>query len=301
MRKLIESVNSLNHLVAFEASSRLLSFTEAAKELNVSQPAVSQSVRKLEQSLGVELFQRHHRKISLTDAGERLCYGVKDGFSRIQDSVEQIQQTNLGKHVTLSVSTAFANYWMVPRLGAFHKLNPHIDLRLQTTDKDVDLIGEGLSLGVRRGYGDFPGYDHALIAREILFPIGSPTINQSSKANISPQELSQCELIHLEEPFRPRPTWKDWFSAFDIKVPGTDRGLRLNDYALVIQAAMAGEGIAIGWEHTVSKLIEQGLLVRIGQNVWETGANFYLIWRNTGDLSDDARIVRDWIIGTANA
>lgn len=139
MRELLKSIESLNHLSAFEASARLGSFTNAAKELGVSQPAISQSVRKLEDAIGTQLFHRRHRIITLTDAVELLKNDVSQGFERILATVKYLQNHRRGQHVTLSVSTAFANYWMVPRLQNFHERHPDIDLRVQTTDKDLDI------------------------------------------------------------------------------------------------------------------------------------------------------------------
>lgn len=305
MRKLLKKIDSVHHLIAFLESSQRGSFTEAAKALNVSQPAISQSVRKLEKALGVELFHRSHRKIRLTEAGEKLNHGVADGFRRINEAVNLVESQLPGKYVTLSVSSAFANYWMVPRLADFHHKFPNIDLRLQTTDKDIDINSEGLSLGIRRGRSQFSGYDSAVIANEILRPILSPGFAQRHRIVPDINALAILPKIHLEEPYRPRPNWTEWLKAKSTKatdLPRTDRsgGLRLNDYALVVQAAMAGEGIAIGWEHIVAPLVQQGLLQYFGDHKWETGAQFHLIWSQSRPLSRDAITVRDWIIETAS-
>lgn len=294
MHKLVAKIESTRHLVIFEAASRLGSFTKAAAELNVSQPAISQSIRRLESAIGVSLFVRSHRSIRLTVAGERLSQDVRDGFERIYSTVNNLSQIHHGSHVTLSVSTAFANYWMVPRLKDFHDQYPHIDIRLQTTDKELDLAAEGLSLGVRRGSGDWQDYDSLVIAEEILFPVVSPHFLKNRDNPIAVENI-QAELIHLEEPFRPRPSWEAWHAAKDIPYADLGRGLRLNDYALVVQAAMAGEGVAMGWHHIVSGLIKQGLLARIGDLQWNTEKNFYLIWAKNQPLSEDAKTVRDWI------
>ncbi len=301
MLKLLRKIDSVHHLVAFLTASRHGSFTEAAKELNVSQPAVSQSVRKLEQALDVELFHRSHRKIRLTEAGERLSHGVSDGFRRIEEAVNLIESQRSGKYVTLSVSSAFANYWMVPRLADFHHRFPNIDLRLQTTDKDIDLNAEGLSLGIRRGRNKFSGYNNAVIADELLKPILSPAFAKRHRIEPDLNALAILPKIHLEEPYRPRPNWAAWLKAksaiaSDLQTSDRSGGLRLNDYALVVQAAMAGEGVAIGWQHIVEPLVQQGLLQYFGDHEWKTGAQFHLIWSETRPLSKDAELVRDWII-----
>jgi DNA-binding transcriptional LysR family regulator len=106
-------------------------------------------------------------------------------------------------------------------------------------------------------------------------------------------------LIHLEEPFRPRPKWQDWFNSFGLNYIDSGGGLRLNDYALVIQAAMSGEGIAMGWRHVVNSLIERGLLLAVLADSWITDDEFHLIWSEKTTLSPHAQLVRDWIIDEA--
>ena len=300
MRELLKSIESLNHLSAFEASARLGSFTNAAKELSVTQPAISQSVRKLEDAIGTKLFHRRHRIITLTDAGEMLKNDVSQGFDRILATVKYLQNQRKGSHVTLSVSTAFANYWVVPRLQDFHEQHPNIDLRVQTTDKDLDLTQEGISLGVWCGDGSWNGYSATLIAKESLMAIASPSWIAKNPAIPDLDAVKAAQLINLEEPYRNRPTWVDFFRSFGVKYQDIGQGLRLNDYALVLQAAMAGEGVSLGWEHVTRRLINAGLLAQINSWTWNSGKGFYLVWSDSTDLSDDAKSVRDWVISTCD-
>ena len=296
MKELLRQIDSLHHLAAFEAAARQGSFTRAAKELNVTQPAISQSIAKLEAAIGVALFLRRHRSIALTDAGERLAHDVTEGFGRIQETVRHLSRLAGSDHVTLSVSTAFANYWMVPRLQAFHQAHPDIDLRVQTTDKELDLAQEGISLGVRRGRGDWPVYDAALIARERLSALAAPRWIARHGRPETPPDLARLPLIHLEEPFRARPSWRDWFRAFGVDYRDKGEGLRLNDYALVLQAAMAGEGVALGYAHVTERLIADGLLTPVGPWRHETDQGYWLVWSARSPLSDQAASVRDWIL-----
>ena len=299
MREFRDLTHSPHHLLVFETAARCGSFTRAAKELNVSQPAVSLAVRQLEAALGFALFERGHRTIALTEAGAILYHDVSAGFTRILETIKLLRRKQLHTHVTLSASTAFANYWMVPRLADFRAKHPDIDLRLQTTDKDLDLAEEGISLGVQRGHGTWPGYASAEIAPEILYPIASPLFLREAGPFDEVAQLTDKRLIHLEEPYRPRQIWKDWFDAMDVEYRDLGQGLRLNDYALVLQAAMAGEGIALGWNHVVERLIAQELLAPVGPWTWETGAGFHLIWSEKAELSEPARAVRDWILDAA--
>jgi len=301
MRELRRLIHSPHHLFVLEVCGRLLSFTRAAEELGVSQPAVSLAIRQLETAIGQELFERRHRAIRLTEAGERFYNEVSLSLERLLQAAREVNRGG-GEHlVTLSISTAFANYWVMPRMTRLHRSHPNIDLRLQVVDKDVDLEYENVSLGIRRGRGGWPGYDSAAIAREELFAVASPSYLASNPRPKSIEDLLQHQFIHLEEPFRPRPRWLDWFQSFGVDFVDKGEGLRLNDYALVIQAAMAGEGIAMGWRHVTDSLIQKRLLVPVLPQSWKTSEEFHLIWSDRTELSESAQQVRDWIIEEAKA
>ena len=299
MRELRHLIHSPHHLFVFEVCGRLQSFTRAAEELGVSQPAVSLAIRQIEQAIGQDLFERRHRAIRLTDAGERFYNEVSASFERLLRAAREVNRNPDADLVTLSISTAFANYWIMPRLTRLHRSHPDIDLRLQVVDKDIDLEHENVSLGIRRGRGRWAGYDSATIAREELYAVASPAYLSANPRPASIDELLPHQFIHLEEPYRPRPKWHDWFESFGVDFVDKGEGLRLNDYALVIQAAMAGEGIAMGWRHVVDALIGKRLLVPVLPHSWITGEEFHLIWSDRSTLTEPAQQVRDWIIEEA--
>ena len=299
MKSLWKQLGSPRHLMVFEAAARLGSFTRAAGELNVRQPAISASIAQLEAALGVALFARAHRRVELTAAGQRLYSDTTRAFEQLAFSVAAIGQLAGSDYVTLNASTAFNNYWIMPRLADLQARHPQIDLRLQSSDREPDLDAENISLAVRRGGGDWPGYDSALIAPEVIFPVAAPDVMARAAACKDPADLLGQRLIHLEEPVRDRPAWRDWFASFGARAPARQPGLRLNDYALVLQAAMAGEGIAFGWQHVTDRLIDQGLLQARRDWAWYTGQGFYLVWSKARPLPDRAVLVRDWILGAA--
>lgn len=299
MRKFWKQIQSPRNLIVFDAAARLGSFTRAAEELNMQQPSASAAIKQLEDALGVKLFIRGHRRVVLTAAGTRLFTDVSKALNDIDASVQAVRQMGRDEHITLNSSSAFSYYWMMPRLADLHEKHPDIDLRLQISDREPDLDKENISLGIRLGDGNWPEVHAAKIADEVIFPVASPRVMAAAKNLRSIPNLMQERLIHLEEPIRERPTWSDWFTHHGITGRDITSGLRLNDYALVLQAAMSGEGIAFGWEHIVRNLIDSQMLVGREEWAWETGQGVYLVWSRKTPLIKQAELVRDWIISVS--
>ena len=300
MQSLRHLLPSAGSLIVFEAAGRLSSFTAAGRELGMTQAAVSYAVRGLEDQLGVKLFQRRHRQVRLTEAGDRFLTDVTLGLSHIRKSAEELRALAGGTHVTLSASTAFASFWMMPRLQKFRDDLPGIDLRIQTADRDLDLIAESIPLGIRGGNAeDWPDYDLLPLASEQIYAVAGPSYVARAGMPQTPAEMTRHQLIHLEEPFRPAANWKEWFFSAGINGAVATRGLQINDYVLVIQAVMEGQGIGLGWRHLTDRLVASGLLVKISDHVMETGKGFHVAWPKNRPLSESARRVRDWLVAQA--
>ena len=300
MRNIYPVVQSPRLLIIFEAAARLSSFTRAAKELHMQQPSVSAAIKQLEEELGVPLFTRGHRQITMSVAGQRLYSDVSRALNDIDNSISAIKQMNAKDYVTISSSSAFSYYWMMPRLHLLREKHPDIDLRMQNSDRDPELEVENLSLGIRLGDGNWSGYQVAKLANEIIYPVASPQIMITAKNLRSVPNLLHESLIHLEEPIRERPTWNQWFEYHKIKDYDLSRGLRLNDYALVLQAAVSSEGFAFGWDHIVRDMISNHTLSAKRDWAWNTGRGIYLIWPKHSPISKQAELVRDWIISVSD-
>jgi DNA-binding transcriptional LysR family regulator len=299
MRKLHRLIHSPHHLFTFEVCGRCLSFTKAAAELGVSQPAISLAIRQLEAAIGLPLFIREHRSVRLTDAGKRLHIECSLGLERIYAVANDINKQNSHQHVTLSVSTAFASHWVVPRLAALHRDLPNIDLRLQVADRDLELSNPQSSLGIRNNVGVPTGYHSHLVAKERLTPVASKVYLDKASKPSSIKELSEHFLIHLEEPYRKRTTWREWFDGVSDNIEVPIGGTKLNDYALVVQAAVAGEGIALGWSHIVQDLLDKRVLEIALDKTWSSGNDTWIIWSSNVELSKQTIAVRDWIISAS--
>jgi len=294
LRRLLPSSGAL---IVFESAGRLLSFTAAARELGMTQAAVSYAIGRLERQLATTLFHREHRRVRLTEAGGRFFADVALGLSYIQKSAEQLRQAATGVHVTLSASTAFAALWMVPRLQKLREDLPDIDLRLQTSDRDLDLVAEGIPLSIRGGSAeDWPDYELQPFAPEEIYAVCSVSYRDRFGAPRTVADLLSHRLIHLEEPFRPAATWSEWFASAGIAFDRPPKGLQINDYVSVVQSVIEGQGIGLGWSHLTDRLVGSGILVRLTDHVLVTGKSFHVAWPKNREMSASVRRVRDWLI-----
>lgn len=269
---------SLDLLRAFEVAARLRSFTAAAIELGTTQPAVSQQIKRLEEKLATRLFDRIYRGIELTEAGEILFSHVQAGLQSIDSGLIAI--TEQRQHEVLQVATdfAFAAYWLMPRLHRFHKVNPDVDVSLVTSERTHSMLRADIDVAVLFGDGRFKqGESHWLFSEEV-FPVCSPQLIAGRQTPLSNEALRDLPLLHLRgESIN---NWFDWagvFRALDIPQAPAPGQLRFDNYTLLIQAAIGGQGIAIGWKHLVDDLLDQGLLCRPIAGSAISGHGYYVV------------------------
>ncbi|WP_439884994.1 choline sulfate utilization transcriptional regulator [Pseudomonas syringae] len=269
---------SLDLLRSFEAAARLRSFTAAAFELGTTQPAVSQQIKRLEEQLVTRLFDRIYRGIELTEAGEVLFSHVQTGLQSIESGLVAI--TDQRQHEVLQVATdfAFASYWLMPRLHRFHKLNPDVDVSLVTSERTHSMLRPDIDVAVLFGDGRFKqGQSHWLFSEEV-FPVCSPQLTAGRTLPLPNDVLREFPLLHLRA--ESNNNWFDWggvFRALDIPQSPAPGQLRFDNYTLLIQAAIGGQGVAIGWRHLVDELLEQGLLCRPIAASAVSGYGYYVV------------------------
>ncbi|KFE49832.1 choline sulfate utilization transcriptional regulator [Pseudomonas congelans] len=269
---------SLDLLRAFEVAARLRSFTAAALELGTTQPAVSQQIKRLEEQLATRLFDRIYRGIELTDAGEVLFSHVQAGLQSIDSGLIAITEQH--QHEVLQVATdfAFAAYWLMPRLHRFHKVNPDVDVSLVTSERTHSMLRADIDVAVLFGDGRFKqGESHWLFSEEV-FPVCSPQLLAGRQTPLPNDALRDFPLLHLRGESINH--WFDWagvFRALDIPQAPAPGQLRFDNYTLLIQAAIGGQGIAIGWRHLVDDLLDQGLLCRPIAGAAISGQGYYVV------------------------
>lgn len=300
MASLNRMLPPLGPLVAFEAVARHLSITRAADELALTQAAVSRKIRGLEDDLGVRLFDRLHRALRLTAEGERLQAVAAASLSHLAETAEQLRRRGASAQVEVSTTIAFASFWLMPRIPQFRARNPEVELRLSVTDPFVDPAREGVDAAIRYGSGDWPGLVSQLLFDEEVFPVCSPGYLSAHPELTGLPALAEQTLLHLDVDYHAWTDWASWFRELGQEPPPRRRGLQFNTYTILIQAATAGQGVALGWRHMVDDFLAQGSLVRpIGASAHPQGA-YYLVHPRDREPSPEARVFTDWLLTEAS-
>ena len=291
MRQLIERVDRLQRLAVFEAAARLGSFSAAARELGMSQPAVTQHVRRLEADLAVELFHRGANRVRLSDTGGRLHEVIDEAFAGIERELGRLEQDR--SVFVLAANPGVAQRWLVPHLDGLRSALGDLDPRLWLFDRNAELTAAPFDAAIHAGSGDWPGIRSRLLFPEIVVPVASPAraAEQGLEPGASPRDLLHAELLHLDDVDRPWMSWTSWFDTHGLEIRSGSARVVYNNYALVLQEAIAGNGIALGWRYMVDDLLDQGVLVAVGPEVEDPAVGWYLIW---GDTGHGAAIERLW-------
>ncbi|MEI7036345.1 transcriptional regulator GcvA [Fulvimonas yonginensis] len=249
----------LASLRAFEAAARHSSFKRAAEELAVTPTAVSHQIRQLEERLGVRLFERHARQVVATDAAMELYPVLRDGFDAFARAVEALSDRRARRSLTLSATSAFAARWLVPRISSFRRAHPGLDLRLHASDEPVRLEGRDIDAAIRYGRGPYPGLVALPLAADRFAPVCSPTLRLRRRA-----DLGRWPLLHFEWRHRraDNPTWRRWLEQAGVRDVRPDSGVVFTDESHAIQAALAGQGVALLSLLLVAPDLRSGALVQ---------------------------------------
>ena len=292
----------LNALRAVEAVSRHLSYVGAAEELNVTAAAVGSLVRGLEESLGVELFHRSAggaARLELTDATRGALADLQAGFDHLSSAYGRLKAGAAGVPVALTVPPSFADKWLLPRVERFQSRHPGIELRVDTNVRLADFSSERIDLGVRYGRGHWPGLAATRLFSDTFFPVCAPMLASGRPLPAGAADLREHALIHdvsmpAEAAF---PTWRLWLAQAGFAGVDAERGLRVNDSAAVLQACIAGSGIALGRSHLVAVDLSRGRLVRPFGDEMACALSYYVVHRDDGPpMTPAAAALKAWLI-----
>lgn len=277
------------------------SFTRAGHDLGIGQPAVSHAVKQLEAALGAAVFTRDGGRVVLTDAGRRLADAARGGFGAVDRAVRAFRLEGRDDHVELSVSMPFATYWLMPRIGAFRELHPEAELRISTGDSDRFVGLDDADLWVPLGEGTWPDLHRTAVLEERIYPVAAPT-HPLARPDTDPADLLGADLlVHVVHTDRhsSRYDWPTWFSRHGVSPPATVGGPHFTDFSVVLRAALAGQGIALGWHHLVHDLVTDGLLARVGTHEVVTDRPLVLLARPGSLRRPAVRALHEWLLAAA--
>jgi LysR family glycine cleavage system transcriptional activator len=252
----------LNALRAFEAAARHLNFSRAADELAVTPGAVSQQIQNLEEYVGAALFKRTPKGLLLTDAAQTALPALREAFDRLAEAASLLTAAVDGRRLTLTAPPSFAAKWLVPRLGAFERAHPQVDVWLQAGMELVDLNAGEVDVAIRYGAGRYPGLEVRRLVSEMVIPVLSPELLAETPLE-RPEDLASHTLLHDGSPEIDDscPDWSMWLAARGLRGIDGQRGPRFNQSSLVIEAAMNGRGVALAKRTLAQADLEAGRLV----------------------------------------
>ena len=263
MSKPLSKIPSLDLIRSFVAVGRRMSITLAAEDLFVTQSAVSRQIRGLEEAVGTPLLVRGHRSIQFTAAGERLFQSADSSLRQLQDVLEVLDVQQQRKTVTITASIGFTALWLLPRLIRFQQQCPDVDVRVAADTKMLSVNTPGIDLAIRYGAPrDVPKGALRLFG-ETLVPVAHPSL-KVQRLNTQRQFAKQV-LLEFDLPGRQWLHWHGWCAARGVELPRNQRTLHYNQYDQVIQAAIAGQGVAIGRRELIEPMLQDGRLEAIGE------------------------------------
>jgi LysR family glycine cleavage system transcriptional activator len=292
-RPLVSSVDRLQRLAVFDAAARNGSFSGAGRELGLAQPAVTRQIQALEQSLGLDLFVRHTNRSTLSGPGQTLAAAVDNAFTLLEHTIEDIADTD--DIFVLAMPPGFAQQLVVPRLDSLQRVLGDRDLRLWLYDREHELNDSHFDAAVRVSNVAWSGYAATTLFAEQVMPVATPTLaaELGLDEHSSAEDVLAAPLLHMDATDRPWMSWTDWLQSFDLALTPGRRRVEFNNYPTVLQQALAGRGIALGWSKLVEDLVDDGLLCVVGPTA-TSDRDYQLTWptRRTGAALSS---LREWL------
>jgi LysR family glycine cleavage system transcriptional activator len=292
---------SLNGLRAFEAAARHLSFTLAAAELNVTQTAISHQIKRLEDELGIRLFVRQNRTLVLTPQARDYLPGVRAAFNDLRLATDRLLRRSDNDHVlTVSTLASLAAKWLLPKLPAFQKAHPGIDVRITTSTSMVDFKSGDVDAAIRYGRGRWPGLRADWLTADHLFPVCSPALLQGDLALHTPGDLAHHTLLHSSAGYDD--DWRLWLTAAGLPIDVSKQpGLTFDMVFMTLQAAIDGLGVAVGRSTYVEGDLAKGRLVVPFDIRLPADAGFYLVSPEASADTPKIKAFREWLLAPTAA
>lgn len=293
---------SLDLLRGFEAAARLLSFTLAGEELRLSQSAVSRQIQELEAQLGVALFQRKHRALALTEAGQQLYAAAAQVLATMRAVTDRLRATGGQRVVAVTTNASFAALWLVPRLARFTRENPGVDVRIAADTRLHDLARDGLDVALRYCPPSIAGPDAVRLFGETVFPVCSPQIAADPKRPLkTPADLAKHVLLHIDDPEGQMPwlSWRAWLEAEGLGELRGAANLHFTNYSEVMAAALAGQGVALGRNPLVRDALREGTLAAPFRRKAASTRAYFMVTAPGGAARPEVVRFAEWVVAEA--
>ncbi len=284
----------LGALRAFEAAARHLNFTQAAAELFVTQAAISHQVRQLEQWLGLRLFERRGHSLTMTEKGRGYLAEITVALDRIASATARVKDGFDGP-LRVTVLPSFATCWLLPRLEAFQAQHPDIELKMTVSARRWDGVDDRFDVGIRSGLGRWPHLSAELIARESLSPVCAPSVAAGPPALRGPADLRRAKLLHDT----PSDGWRIWCEHARVTDLDLRKGLAFDDASLALQAAIQGQGVALGRLTLAERDLREGRLVQPFEVTVPNDYSYWLVYPPAKAERSDVAAFRAWLLAQA--
>lgn len=281
----------LNALKAFEAAARHLSFTKAAEELFVTQAAISHQIKTLEEFLGLKLFWRRNRSLLLTEEGQSYFQDIRSIFNSVSEATERLIARSAKGTLTVTMQPSFAIQWLIPRLMQFTELHPDIDVRIKAVDLDDGTLVDDVDIAIYYGDGHWTDLQLYKLHTEYRIPVCAPSLLKQ-KTLETPTDLAHFQLLHDIS----RRDWARWLGQVGVTIPNSGQGPIFSHSTMVLQAAVLGQGIALGHSLLARPEIKAGRLVCPLPQVLLSNNAYYLAMAEGHDSLGKVAAFRDWII-----
>jgi len=281
----------------FEAAARHGRFTAAAGELLMTQAGVSQHISQLEADLGVELFVRRRRGVELTTAGAAFLATVEQGLKTLSDGVASARRQAGRKTLSILTDYGFAAWWLMPRLAALGELLPGVEVQIATTQAGIDTTDADFDVAIMFGGGDWSAFHTTPLFPEEVYPVCSPSYLAGRATPMKAADIARLRLLHLRGPSRDRWfTWNDWFAAYGANADLGAQELAFDNFQLVLQAALLGQGVCIGWAPLIDDLVAAGGLVRLTAEPLRSTRGYHLVEHVNQPYAANVATLKAWLL-----
>ncbi len=288
----LRKLPNLAALRAFDAAARYECFSRAAEEVHVTPGAISHQVRALEEDLGLQLFTRHGKRISITETGQRFAATIRKSLTEIAVAAEHLRSLNRQQRLVISATPSFASRWLAPRLWKFIDAHPEIEVVLQSGSHLADLRLDGVDVGLRFGRGNYSGVVVEKLSDDYYYPVAAPGYRGTRSRKLTrPADLAHCTLLRMDT----RESWLPWLREAGLDLPEPGGGLVIEDSSLTLRQAADGKGVALSRHMIASQQIASGELVRLFDVAWRCEEAHYLVHLPEGLDKPGVAAFKRWI------